>query len=90
MTDSSQFHAYTDGTDTIIGTSCDEAVRAYTEENPDASDQGTQWEELGDGQLKTIRDGIGSRETKTNREWIDWHISRNPDNFSRLLCSTEY
>lgn len=89
------YHAYTDGTDTIIGTSLQEAIEAYSRENPDAEawgDTAGMWEQLGDEQRKTMRteDGDGERITKPIREWIDLHIAESPTNFSRLLCSTEY
>jgi hypothetical protein len=93
MTNQSQFHAYTDGTDTIIGTSLDEAIAAYSTQNPDASGTHRFWEELSDSRLKTITmvDETGMpKATKSIREWIDAQIAESPDNFSRLLCSTEY
>lgn len=92
MVDTSQFHAYTDGTDTIIGTSCDEAVYAYSLENPDASGTGP-WVQLDDSASKTIRceDCEPEKMTKTIREWIDWHLATDKQGaFHRLLCSTEY
>jgi hypothetical protein len=82
MTDSTKYHAYTDGTDTIIGTSLHEAIEAYSKENPDADS----WGDTA-GMWETIDD---EAEDKTARGWIDLHISESPDNFSRLLCSTEY
>lgn len=92
MLDTSQFHAYTDGTDTIIGTSLEEAVCAYLLENTDASGTGP-WAQLDDSASKTIRceDCEPEKMTKTIREWIDWHLSSsNQSEFRRLLCSTEY
>ena len=100
MTDTSKFHAYTDKTDTIIGTSLEEALAGYLPQygDPEHVFNYADWKELDDGTDKTIvMDAEAPRSkrtrvTKTLREWIEWHIANDhdPDNFQRLLCSTEY
>lgn len=89
------YHAYTDGTDTIIGTSLDEAIAAYADEIETPLDDFSlwRWKELDDSKEKTItmRDEPGAPKfQRTIREWIDLQIAENHDHFSRLLCSTEY
>lgn len=95
LTDPSNYHAYTDGTDTIIGTSLEEAIEAYADEIDEPASDLLQdhWRQLPDSDHKTItmQDEAGQpKERRTVREWIDLQITENPDHFSRLLCSTEY
>lgn len=95
MTDSSKFHAYTDGTDWIIGTSLEEAIAAYAEEIDASVDDfvASSFKLLDSDKDLTIceRDEPGQpKETKKVSEWIAERISNHGEHLSRLLCSTEY
>jgi hypothetical protein len=92
---SDQFHAYTNGIDTIIGTSLGEAIAAYASEiDLDPFELlSDEWDELRDGSNLTISepDEPGNpKETKKVSVWIAEQIANHGDNFSRLLGSSEY
>jgi hypothetical protein len=97
MTESTQYHAYTDGTDTIIGTTAEEALAVYRLENKDCCTDSMDFYQMrDDDRLQIVNPhGNGGKQSKTVREWIDEQITsqhcRKPDgSFTRLLCSTEY
>ena len=97
LTDIDKLHVYTDGTDTIFGSSAQEAVDAYRievglTEPGDYEDPG-KFSLVPDDKEITVRSDDedegwpDGKKTLTAREWIAYTINSGK---SRMICSTEY
>jgi hypothetical protein len=78
-----EYHAYTDGTDWIVGTSFEEAVEVYRQENPDfdANNEQPPWPQVDDDHVMTINEDSNPplKKTATIREHIADHFATFSD-----------
>lgn len=86
------FQAYTDGEDTIYGTSPDEAVEAYQKEigiGPNDMGKPEDFKPVDHGKTQKITDeNTGITETKTIGEWIEFR--QREEKPSRLICTKNW